>query len=118
MGPRVGLVPAADVLLFDGNPPGGACGRVSDAAWRLTSGNLAKEILLFILFYVLDIMRPNCVTSAKCFALFDVDQHASNLHRARPSTPKPASEHSPVGCRAWYQLIQVRKERWVEKPVS
>ena len=29
VGPRVGLVPAADVLLFDGNPPGGACGRVS-----------------------------------------------------------------------------------------
>ena len=51
VGPRVGLVTATDVFLFDGNPPGGACGRVSDAAWRLTSGNLAKEILLFILFY-------------------------------------------------------------------
>ena len=24
VGPRVGLVPAADVLLFHGNPPGGA----------------------------------------------------------------------------------------------
>ena len=29
VGPRVGLVPATDVFLFDGNPPGGACGRVS-----------------------------------------------------------------------------------------
>ena len=29
VGPRVGLVPATDVLCFDGNPPGGAFGRVS-----------------------------------------------------------------------------------------
>ena len=29
VGPRVGLVPATDVFLFDGNPPGGTCGRVS-----------------------------------------------------------------------------------------
>ena len=29
VGPRVRLVTATDVVLFDGNPPGGACGRVS-----------------------------------------------------------------------------------------
>ena len=34
VGPRVGLVPATDVLCFDGNPPGGACGRVSRRACK------------------------------------------------------------------------------------
>ena len=40
VGPRVRLVTATDVVLFDGNPPGGACGRVSrrsrmEAHWDL-----------------------------------------------------------------------------------
>ena len=36
VGPIVGLVTATDLFLFDGNPSGGACGRVSRPREKVT----------------------------------------------------------------------------------
>ena len=83
VGPRVGLVPATDVLLFDGNPPGGACGRVSDAC---------MEALLQEIYSVLS--KDPVYSAGRFFA--ESNRHSDQI-RSILAAPSTLAEVSSLG---------------------
>ena len=92
VGPRVGLVTATDVLLFDGNPPGGACGRVSAC--------MAVEALLQEIYPVLS---KDPVLSA---GLFGPGEHSKTQFSRGPTTPW--TSHAPPKPRSLHPKFRSR----------